>query len=239
LKIEEVIMEKTLKKTLKPTPWQQAIGTPQTYALMVSTLLGFGGLVGVVGNHPLVWAGGSGISLMMLGSWVWGFRSPQQSTGSATVQNWLQSETLATYLAELEQGLPSPDDATWRSAKIWATQAQAAAQRIVEQDSLLHVDLLETLHTIIGLVAQIAEALTVQAQIQTPLYRKAAQQHLQASCDRLQDSNDQLQQLQDQLMLSKLERSAYGEDSALPQRLQTLIAANKLILETSQESHAS
>jgi hypothetical protein len=90
-----------------------------------------------------------------------------------------------------------------------------------------------------ALVAQIAEALNVQAHIQTPIYRNAAQQHLQASCDRLQDSNNQLQQLQDQLMLSKLERSIYSEDSRLPQRLQTLIAANKLILETSHDSHAS
>ena len=231
-----------MKKTLKKTPWQQAIVMPQTYALIVGTLLGFGGLVGVVGNRPLVWAGGSGISLVMLGSWVWGFRSPQKSARSPMIQNWLQSETLVTYLAELEQGLPSAQDAqdaTWRSAKIWASQAQTAAQQIVEQDPLLHVEIIETLHTVMALVAQIAEALNVQAHIQTPIYRNAAQQHLQASCDRLQDSNNQLQQLQDQLMLSKLERSIYSEDSRLPQRLQTLIAANKLILETSHDSHAS
>gem|GEM_PF-1759849 len=231
-----------MKKTLKKTPWQQAIVMPQTYALIVGTLLGLGGLVGVVGNRPLVWAGGSGISLVMLGSWVWGFRSPQESARSPMIQNWLQSETLVTYLAELEQGLPSAQDAqdaTWRSAKVWASQAQTAAQQIVEQDPLLHVEIIETLHTVMALVAQIAEALNVQAHIQTPIYRNAAQQHLQASCDRLQDSNNQLQQLQDQLMLSKLERSIYSEDSRLPQRLQTLIAANKLILETSHDSHAS
>lgn len=216
---------------MKKTPWQQALATPQTYALMVGILMGFGGLVGVVGNRTLVWVGGSGLSLAMLGSWVWGFR-PGSASSSGPVQmsqDWLHPESLKSYLTELEQSLPAPENSTWCRAKAWAGEVQTAAQRIVEQDPLLHVDIVETLHTVMGLVAQIAETLRIQAQLQTPIYRTVAQQHLQASCDRLQDSNAQLQQLQDQLMLSKLERSE--QESPLPQHLQTLIAANKVILE--------
>ncbi|MFZ9738058.1 MAG: hypothetical protein ACO3EZ_08630 [Prochlorotrichaceae cyanobacterium] len=224
---------------MKKTLWQQAITLPQTYALIVATLIGFGGLVGMTGDRTIVWVGGSSISIAMLGSWVWGFRSPPVSPTEQNSQDWLQRETLLNYLEQLEQSLPAAQDATWRAVKIWVLEAQASARRIVEQEPLLHVDILETLHTVIGLTTQVAEALTVQANIQTPAYRTVAHQHLQVSCDRLKDSNEQLKQLQDQLMLSKLERSVQGTQSQLPRSLQTLIAANKLILEQNHESNAS
>jgi hypothetical protein len=101
----------------------------------------------------------------------------------------------------------------------------------VAQDPLLRVEILETLHTVTDLAAQVAEALTVQANMQTQIYQEVAAQHLQASCDRLRVTNEQLKQLQDQLMLSKLDRGVQRSQSPLPDRLQTLIAANKLILE--------
>jgi hypothetical protein len=92
------------------------------------------------------------------------------------------------------------------------------------------VDLLEALHTVVDLARQVAEGLAVVEQVQTPTYRQLAQQRLTASCDRLQATRAQLQQLQDQVTLASLDPET-GSDSLLPQGLQTLIAANRDILE--------
>ncbi|NEP62477.1 MAG: hypothetical protein F6K31_37040, partial [Symploca sp. SIO2G7] len=83
-------------------------------------------------------------------------------------------------------------------------------------------------YTVVDLAQQVADGLKVQAQIQTPTYQKMAQNRLQQSCDRMEKTYQQLQQLQDQVALASLSQG----DTSLPQRLETLIAANKEILES-------
>jgi tRNA A37 threonylcarbamoyladenosine biosynthesis protein TsaE len=84
---------------------------------------------------------------------------------------------------------------------------------------------------VVDLARQVAEGLAVIEQVQTPTYRQLAQQRLTASSDRLQVTHAQLQQLQDQVTLASLD-SETGRGSLLPQGLQTLIAANRDILES-------
>jgi hypothetical protein len=83
---------------------------------------------------------------------------------------------------------------------------------------------------VMDLAKQVADGLTVIDQIETPTYRQLAQQRVEASRDRLQATHAQLQQLQDQVALSSLETDSTAS-SPLPDRLQTLITANKYILE--------
>ncbi|MEM8604661.1 MAG: hypothetical protein AAGF24_12605 [Cyanobacteria bacterium P01_H01_bin.121] len=216
---------------MKAAPWQQALATPQTYGLIVGILLGFGGLMVTVGNRPIAWLGGSGISIAMLGSWVHGYRSQRHHSGVSKTFDWLATTELMAYLEQLQQRLPAANEPTWNQVTNWVQEAQQSAQAIVERDPLLRVEILETLHTVTDLAEQVVEALNVQANVQTPVYQTVAAQHLQSSCDRLQQTNEQLKQLQDQLLLSKLDRSNPKSASPLPQRLQTLIAANRVILE--------
>jgi hypothetical protein len=202
---------------------------PQTYLLLAGTGLGYAALLLFAGSRPFTWLAGGGISAAMVGTWAAGFR---EQTDSITIgSNLLESESFARQLQQFDQQVPQKGQMTWRKARTWATESQKFAERIYEQDSLLQVELLEAMHTVIDLARQVAEALQVMDQIETPTYRQLAQQRLDASCDRLQSSHAQLQQLQDQVALTKLDQST-STDRTLPQRLQTLVAANKQILET-------
>ncbi|MEB3314545.1 MAG: hypothetical protein VKL98_10405, partial [Cyanobacteriota bacterium] len=143
----------------------------------------------------------------------------------------LDRQTFTQHLESLSQGLPPRQPQSWRQVYTWALESQALAHQIYQRDPLLQVDLLEALHTVVDLARQVAEGLAVVEQVQTPTYRQLAQQRLTASCDRLQATHAQLQQLQDQVTLASLDSEA-GSGSLLPQRLQTLIAANRDILES-------
>ncbi len=210
--------------TQKPGFWRQ----PQTYLLLAGTGLGYAALLLVAGFRPLTWLAGGGISAAMVGTWAAGFR--RQTEPSLSNSNLLEGDSFARQLQEFDQRVPQKGQMTWRRASTWATESQKFAERIYQQDPLLQVELLEAMHTVIDLARQVAEALQVIDQIETPTYRQLAQQRLEASCDRMQASHAQLQQLQDQVALAKLDQSSTS--GSLPQRLQNLVAANKQILET-------
>jgi hypothetical protein len=202
---------------------------PQTYLLLAGAGLGYVALLFFAGFRPLTWVAGGSISAAMVGTWAAGFRGrPDASTSGS---NLLEGESFAQQLQQFDQKVPQKGQMTWRQARTWATDSQKFAERIYAQDPLLQVELLEAMHTVLDLARQVAEALQVMDQIETPTYRQLAQQRLDASCDRLQSSHAQLQQLQDQVALTKLDQSA-STDKTLPQRLQTLVAANKQILES-------
>ncbi|HIK43515.1 MAG TPA: hypothetical protein IGR64_01370 [Leptolyngbyaceae cyanobacterium M65_K2018_010] len=208
--------------------WSKCLGQPQTYVLLGGTALGYAALLWLVGPRPLVWLGGGSISAAMVGNWVAGFRrSPAVALGS----DLLDPETLAYQLEPLGQRVPPAGQKIWRQAQTWAMESQRFAVRIYDRDPLLQVELLEAMHTVMDLAQQVADGLAVMDQIETPAYRQLAQQRLTASCDRLQVTHAQLQQLQDQVTLASLETGSTAA-SPLPQRLQTLIAANKHILES-------
>ena len=204
--------------------WRQ----PQTYLLLIGTGLGYATLLLFAGPRPLTWLAGGGISAAMVGTWAAGFRRQTESYSSGS--NLLEGESFARQLQQFDQQIPQKGQHTWQQAQAWATESQRFAERIYEQDPLLQVELLEAMHTVVDLARQVAEALEVIDQIETPTYRQLAQQRLKASCDRMQASHAQLQQLQDQVALAKLDQSS-STGSTLPQRLQNLVAANKQILE--------
>ena len=208
--------------------WSKAFRQPQTYLLLVGTGLGYALLLTMVGPRPLAWAGGGAIATTMVASWLGGWRrSAPPELGS----DLLDRDTFMQHLDLLTQGLPARQQRPWRQTVTWALESQAFAHQIYQRDPLLQADLLEALHTVVDLARQVAEGLAVIEQVQTPTYRQLAQQRLTASSDRLQVTHAQLQQLQDQVTLASLDPET-GRGSLLPQGLQTLIAANRDILES-------
>jgi hypothetical protein len=205
--------------------WRQ----PQTYLLLMGTGLGYAALVLLIGPRPLTWLAGGGISAAMVGSWAAGYRGQPKDQGPSG--NFLEGEAFAEQLAQFDRQIPPKAQPIWHQARTWAMESQRFAERTYGRDPLLQVELLEAMHTVLDLARQVAEALVVIDQVETPTYRQLAQQRLDASCHRLQASHAQLQQLQDQIALAGLDPSQ-APGSSLPQRLQTLVLANKQILES-------
>ena len=200
-------------------------GLPQTYLLLGGTALGYALLIFLAGPRPIAGLAGAGVAAAMVGSWVVGFRPSETATDS---DDLLNPQIFAGQLGTLGKRVPKPAQKTWAQVQTWASESQRFAAQIYGRDSLLQLELLEAMHTVLDLSGQVADALAVIDQIETPAYRQLAQQRLESSCDRLQATHAQLQQLQDQVALSTLDTA--GNDT-LPQRLQTLIDANKTILQ--------
>lgn len=214
--------------------WSKLVRQPQTYGLVVGVGIGSALLLGLAGPRPPTWLAGGGITVTMLVAWTSGFRTADETIDQSS--NLLEASIFRARLQQLETRVPHTRQATWDQAKIWASESQQFAERIYRRDSLLQVELLEAMHQVLNLSQQVAEALQVMDQIETPAYQQLAQQRLQDSCDRLQDSHAQLQQLQDQVALSSLDPAS--STSSLPQRLQTLIDANQQILEANRSDRA-
>lgn len=202
--------------------WNQ----PQTYLLLLGTALGYGALLWLAGPKPLAILGGGGISAAMVSSWAMGCRQRGDETSSS---NLLEAEVFLSQIEPLGKRVPAASQAIWKESLAWATASQRFAARICEREPMLQVELLEALHTVMALSKQVAEGLAVVPQIETPTYRQLTQQRIEASRERLQDTHDQLQQLQDQVALASLDSDTPTGD--LPKGLQTLIVANKHILE--------
>jgi hypothetical protein len=209
--------------------WSTLFRQPQTYLLLTGVGLGYGVLLLLAGARPLAWLAGGGISAAMVGTWATGF---QTKSGTLANSDLLDATNFAARLRQLNQQVPAKSRPTWEQAEAWATESQRFAERIYERDPMLQVELLEAMHTVLNLARQVAEGLKVMDEIETPTYRKLAKQRLEASRNRLQASHSQLQQLQDQVALAGLD-DAQGMSGSFPQRLQTLITANKQILEDS------
>lgn len=206
--------------------WAKFWRRPQTYFLLAGTALGYALLIGLAGGRSLAFLGGGAIAILMVGSWIAGF---QGDASIASDANLLEASTFSRQLDPLGRRVPGSGQKTWRQAQAWASESQRFAARIAEREPVLQMGLLEAMHTVVDLAQQVADGLAVINQIETPTYRKLAQQRLAASCDRLQATHAQLQQLQDQVALSSL--AADTPSASLPQSLQTLISANRHILE--------
>ncbi|MEM7064725.1 MAG: hypothetical protein AAF572_16400 [Cyanobacteria bacterium P01_B01_bin.77] len=207
-----------------PINWPALGRQPQTYLLLLGTAFGYGLLIALVGNRPVAWLGGGAVAAVMASSWVTGYRSSpmgvQNDSDLLNVANFQQRiDAIQSEVARNQ---------TWQPVKNWALQSQAFAVRICDREPTLRPELLEALHTVVELAQQVADGLRVQAQIQTPKYQQMAKKQLQQSCDRMQQTYQQLQQLQDQVALASLSQG----DASLPKCIETLIAANKEILET-------
>lgn len=203
--------------------WNQ----PQTYLLLLGTALGYGALLWLAGPKPVAIIGGGGISAVMVGSWAAAAgRVSEQEEPSGDLLN---TEVFRSQIAPLGKRVPGATQPTWKEAQAWAMASQRFAVRIYEREPMLQGDLLEALHTVLALSQQVAEGLAVIPQIETPTYRQLTQQRIEASRERLRETHDQLQQLQDQVALASLDSDTPSGD--LPKGLQTLIMANKHILE--------
>ena len=205
-------------------------GQPQTYLLLGGTALGYALLMVLAGPKPLVGLAGAGVATAMVGSWAVGFRPTE---AEAIGSDLLDAQTFASQLGGLGQRVPPKAQKVWRETQTWATESQRFAARIYARDPLLQVELLEAMHTVLDLSGQVADGLAVIDQIETPAYRQMAQQRLEASRDRLQATYAQLQQLQDQVALSTLDEANGG---TLPESLQTLVEANRIILQDNRGS---
>ncbi|MEO1069106.1 MAG: hypothetical protein AAFW95_08280 [Cyanobacteria bacterium J06638_6] len=203
---------------------------PQTYVLLGGTLLGYALLIFVTGPRPVAGLAGAGVAVAMVGSWARGFRPEQTELNRSDLLN---PQAFASRFNGLGQRVPQTSQNAWQPVQTWATESQRFAARIYDLDPLLQVELLEALHTVLDLSGQVADGLAVIDQIETPAYRQMAQRRLDDSCDRLQATHSQLQQLQDQISLSTLDDTSVN--STLPQRLQTLIDANKTILQNTPD----
>lgn len=204
---------------------------PQTYLLLGGTALGYALLIFLAGPKPVVGLAGAGVAAAMVGSWATGFRSEIKDTSGSDLLN---TQTFVGQLSNLGQRVPSRSRPAWQEVASWAAESQRFAARIYDRDPLLQVELLEAMHTVLDLSGQVADGLAVLDQIETPAYQQMAQQRLEDSRDRLQATHAQLQQLQDQIALATLDD--FGDSSTLPQRLQTLIDANKHILQNDPDS---
>lgn len=200
----------------------------QTRMLLLGVGVGYLCLILWLRPRPIVLLSGGAIALLTTASWVQQAQRfvPQKS------ENLLQREVFVEQLVILDRQVAYVDRAEWNSAYRWTQSAYDAAAQLAQREPLLLPELLETLHTVLELAAQVVAAMQVLRQVQTPLYQTIAQQQLQASCDRLQSTCTQLQQLQDQLAVDHLERRSQSTDATLPTSLQILIADNKNALQS-------
>lgn len=209
-----------------PINWPALGRHPQTYLLLLGIAFGYSLLIAFAGNRPLVWIGGGVVAMAMAGSWITGYRLPPLKEHEHT--DLLNINSFQRQIDTIQAQVAQASYRTWQPVKDWALQSQAFATHICDREPTLRPELLEALYTVVDLAQQVADGLQVQAQIQTPAYQQMAKKQLQQSCDRMEQTHHQLQQLQDQVALASLTQG----DTSFPQRLETLIAANKEILET-------
>lgn len=207
--------------------WRKIWRLPQTYILLIGAGLGYLCLIVWLTPRLIVLLTGGVITFSMVLAWLWQFR--QERTGSAE-SNLLESPIFLKQLMAVENRVPKRSDPTWERVQRWAGETQLFAAQIAQREPTLAPELLEALYTVLGLTQQVADGLEAVRHIRTKTYRDLAQQRLQESCDRLQTTHAQLQQLQDQIVLSSLTAETTSS-TALPQRLQGLIADNRTVLQ--------
>ena len=205
--------------------WRKIFQIPQTYLLLVGIVLGLSIFLSWVGIRPLTMILGGLISLGMVGFWIQHLSSilSQNRANLLDLDNFLQQ--LKPIAAKLGQKSPPP----WSKAETYAKESQQFCQTIVQRESTLTPELIETLYTVLDLSDQVVEAILALEKVQTQSYRALAEEHLNTSLNRLENTHHQLQQLQDQVLLSSLENPEIS--SRLPLYLQELINVNRSSLE--------
>jgi len=205
--------------------WRKIFQIPQTYLLLVGIVLGLSIFLSWVGIRPLTVILGGLISLGMVVFWIQHLSSilGQNRANLLDLDNFLQQ--LKPIAAKLGQKSPPP----WSKAETYAKESQQFCQTIVQRESTLTPELIETLYTVLDLSDQVVEAILALEKVQTQSYRTLAEEHLNTSLNRLENTHHQLQQLQDQVLLSSLENPEIS--TRLPLYLQELINVNRSSLE--------
>jgi hypothetical protein len=203
---------------------------PQTYMLLAGTALGFACFVAVLRPRPIVIASGGAIAAIIFGAWSWQIK---KEFAWLNENNLLDRYVFASKLDALERKSLSTG-MQWRRAKAWAREIHAYAEKIVEKEPDLTVDILETLITVLDLAGQVADAIATIGQVKSENYRVVAQRRLQASYDRLQATHELLQNLQDQVLLLSLDRNSSNLKMELPAQLRLAIDTNKITLQANE-----
>lgn len=205
--------------------WRKMFQLPQTRYLLIGVGLGYLSFIFWLGIRLLVLISGAVIALLAIA--IWYLQLQPQKNSSALSANLLQAEVFLSHLNLLNNQIPTTSKSHLQFVQKQAQTIQQLATDIAQQESALIPDLLETLHTVLDLVAQLVQALQVRKQIKTPHYQELAQQQLQSSLNRLQQTCQKLQELHDQLALDGLERRTFNTTHVLSTRLQLLIAENE------------
>ena len=203
---------------------------PQTYMLLVGTALGLACFVFVLRPRPIVLASGGAIAAIVFSAWSWQVKQEFA---------WLNENNLLDrniFISKLEAFESKSLDVgkQWHSAKSWAREIHTYAEKIVEKEPDLTVEVLETLITVVALAGQVADAIATISQVKSENYRVVAQRRLQASYDRLQATHELLQNLQDQVLLLSLDRNSSNLKMELPAQLRLAIDTNKITLQANE-----
>jgi hypothetical protein len=169
---------------------------------------------------------GGAIALISIIYWFWKTPSPPQALSA----NLLQTDVFLDHLICCQNRIPTTQLEAWTAAKAQACSIQTNAEQIALRESVLIPDLLETLHSTLDLTEQIAEALHLLDNMQTPQYQTRTQYQLQKSLERLEATHSQLQTLHDQFSWEKLEQRSH-HTSALASGLRILVSENEKVCE--------
>ncbi|MEO1402910.1 MAG: hypothetical protein AAFV72_16905 [Cyanobacteria bacterium J06635_1] len=199
-----------------------------TQILLVGLSVGYVGFVAWLGLRLMVLVSGGAIALTALLIW---YTQPQKTDNVNNPHDLLQPEIFLTQINGLGNLIPVTYQTPlyqqhWDYAQAQSQAIHQIVIAIAQQESTFIPDLLDALHTVLDLVAQLVQALKVTQQVQTPQYQDLAQQQLDTSVTRLRQTHDQLQALHDQMAVESLDRRL-SHPARLTNRLQLLIAANR------------
>lgn len=193
--------------------------------LLMGLLLGYVSFIGWLGVRIIVLLSGGMIVGFVVALWYLN-RDRHHPSHAAVSANLLETDVFISCIGPFSSHIPAASQSQWRAARLQAQAIQEIAQQIAQQESTFIPDLLDTLYTVLELTEQLAQALQVTHQVQTPRYRELAQYQLKSSQARLQQTHDQLQELRDQMALADLEWTSRKATSGISTRLQIITAEN-------------
>ncbi|MBD2234416.1 hypothetical protein [Phormidium tenue] len=141
--------------------------------------------------------------------------------------NLLQKDVFISHLNHVEHQYSDIPHSFWMLARQRAEAIQAVAAQIAQKESIFIPDLLETLHTVLDLAEQLAQALRAIREVKTYRYQQLAQQQLYSSHKRLEQTRAQLQELHDQIVLDTFRQPSLTSSAEISTWLQTLNAENQ------------
>jgi hypothetical protein len=200
----------------------------QAQILILGVLTGYVGFVFWLGLRWIPLLSGAVIVAGAIATWFVQIKHQKiKHSVLITSENLLKAEVFLSQLNRLGEQIPQDARSLWQSVQQQAEAIQQTAVRISQKEATFIPDLLETLHTVLDLVDQLAQALQGIQQVQMPRYQALAQQQLNTSKVRLRQTQNQLQELCDQIVLENLKQHSLMTTSVISTRLQMLIEENE------------
>jgi hypothetical protein len=200
---------------------------PHTLILLVAIALGSFGIVLWLGLRWVMVAGVLIISMAAIAVWQRQLNRHTQRLSTTNAANLLQKDVFLSHLNHVEHQYSDIPHSFWVLARQRAEAIQAITDQIAKKESAFVRDLLETLHTVLDLVEQLAQALRAIREVKTYRYQQLAQQQLYSSHKRLELTHTQLQELRDRMILDTFQQPLLTSSAEISTWLQTLIAENK------------